>query len=133
MKGLDTPVLLGILTGSPSVRPMLNSLAGEEIATTELNMLELAALAAHGSSRVRKERLQALERLRRRVTVLSLDRRVTEAMAVKGGNTKTAGDLHLNAILAAFEAAGCSQVFTDSRSVPARGLWKVKVTGIGIK
>ncbi len=133
MKGLDTPILLGILDGSPSVRTLLRSLSGEELATTELNMTELAAIAVHGGPRGRRERLQALERLRRRMTVLPIDRRVTELLSQRAAETRTASDLHLNAIMAAFEAAGCSQVLTDNRTSIPHAVWKVKVTSIAVK
>jgi predicted nucleic acid-binding protein len=133
VKGLDTPILLGILNGSPSVRPLLRSLSGEELATTELNMIELSAIAGHGGVRGRKERLQALERLRRRMTVLPIDRRVTELLSQRAPETRTAADLHLNMIMAAFEAAGCSHVLTDSRTPTSHAPWKVKVTSITIK
>lgn len=132
MKGLDTPFLLGILDGSPSVKTVLRTLSGEELATTELNMVELAALAAHGGPRGRRERLQALERLRRRLTVLPIDRRATELLSQRPVQPKTAAELLHTAMMAAFEAAGCTHVLTD-RSIAPHAAWKLKVTIVTIK
>lgn len=133
MKGLDTPILLGILDGSPSVRTVLRGLSGEELATTELNMVELALIASHGGPRGRRERLQALERLRRRLTVLPIDRRATELLAQKAVEGKSAAEMHLNTIMATFEAAGCSHVLTDHRPPGSGAGWKLKVTSVVIK
>lgn len=133
MKGLDTPVLLGILHGAPSVRALLSTLSGEELATTELNMIELAAIGAQGGARARRERLQALERLRRRVTVLPIDRRAADQLTQNAPAARSAADLQLHAMLAAFEAAGCSHVLAEGKTPLLRGPRRVKITNVSIK
>lgn len=133
MKGLDTPVLLGILDGSSSIRALLRTLAGEELATTELNMAELAAIAGQGSARGRRERLQALERLRRRITVLPIDRRAVEQLSQRAPEARSAAEVQMHAMLAAFEAAGCSHILTDGKTPLARGPWKLKFVSVSIK
>ena len=133
MKGLDTAVLLGILHGSPSVRPLLKSLAGEELSTTELNMVELALIAGAGGTRARKGRLQALERLRRRITVLPIDHHATEVISQRGVDARSAPELHFRVMLATLEAAGCTEVMTDHRLAAVRRPGKLKVTGVTVK
>ena len=67
MKALDTPVLLAMLHDAAGAKELLKSLRGEELATTELNLFELRALASEGPRAQRESRETALARLRRRV------------------------------------------------------------------
>ena len=114
MKGLDTPALLALLHGEPSLRPLLKGWQGEEIATTELNMLELTWIALGAAPRLRGERLRVLERLRRRLTVLPIDSRTQAELARRGECGATSGGSGMvGAIFAALAAAGCSEVLTS--------------------
>jgi predicted nucleic acid-binding protein len=125
VKGLDTSALVAILEGDRSSRDLLRRLRGHEIATTELNMLELERLAATGSPRGRGPRRLALERLRRKVTVLPIDiRAVSEAARHLGRKVATRESLDLG-VLGALEANGCDEFFTDRRALPGVG-WRLK-------
>ncbi|MHB8352610.1 MAG: PIN domain-containing protein, partial [Thermoplasmata archaeon] len=73
MKGLDTPVLLDLLRGGSNARRLLKKIGSEEMATTELNLWELTQLACSDRTPGREARIAALERLRRRLTVLPID------------------------------------------------------------
>lgn len=116
MKGLDTGALLEILEGAAGARKAVKKLRGEELATTELNLLELSVLAGKGAPRGRAERFAAIGRLRRRLTVLPIDGRAIDLAArqVTGG----AGALPVStlAALLAFEAAGCETLLTSDPS-----------------
>jgi predicted nucleic acid-binding protein len=126
--GLDTPVLLGLLEGRPATRILLRSLAGEELATTEVNLFELEAVARRISRPGRERRVAAVERLRRALTVLPIDergaRRAAElAAAAPGVASPTA------LMLGAMEVHGCTQWITARGvDIPRVGLrLKVKV------
>ncbi|MFY9717388.1 MAG: PIN domain-containing protein [Thermoplasmata archaeon] len=127
MKALDTPALLALLEGNPRVRQLLKKWRGEEVATTEVNLLELAFLAAHSSSRGRAHRMAALGRLRRRITVLGVDSRaVDEAFRrlERGGPTP---GLTVLAMLSTLETNGCEELLTDDpRQI--QGKWRFKTT-----
>jgi predicted nucleic acid-binding protein len=79
VKALDTPVLLEILRGSPRARRWVRELGAEEIATTELNLWELAVLAIEDPSRGLDQRLTALDRLRRKLLVFPMDVRAMQS------------------------------------------------------
>ncbi len=129
MKGLDTPALLALLHGEPSLRPLLKGWQVEEIATTELNMLELTWIALGAAPRLRGERLRALERLRRRLTVLPIDSRTQAEVAHRGPSGAISGGAGMiEAIFAALSAAGCSEVLT-SGSGRIGTLSRVTLTG----
>jgi predicted nucleic acid-binding protein len=130
MKGLDTSALLALLEGDLSVRDLLRRLRGVEFATTEANLLELTVIAHRGSTRSRRPRRDALERLRKKITVLPIDSRAVEQV-----------DRHLQregavppplflAMLGSLEAAGCDELFTRE-PVPGAGKWKLRITRIG--
>jgi predicted nucleic acid-binding protein len=126
VKALDTPVLLAFLRGSAGARALVRSLSGEEIATTELNLYELEALARLDPHPGRERRLAALDRLRRKLTVLPVDER-----GVRAGlrHLKTHGHSvalpNLDLILGTLEANGCSEWIT-SAPAPYRRDTKVK-------
>ncbi len=130
MKALDTSVLLALLDGEPSAAALLKRLRGVEVATTEANLLELGYLSIHGEGRARASRREALDRLRRKLTVLPIDSRAVDRAGThlgKGGDRLAPLAL---AMFGALEAAGCDELYT--RETYARiGKWKVKVTRLG--
>jgi predicted nucleic acid-binding protein len=129
VKALDTPALLSLLEGNPRIRLILRHWRGEEIATTEANLLELAYIASNGPSRGRSARLSSLGRLRRRLTVLPVDSRAGEEVGrrlERGGPYPAPTAL---AMLAALEVSGCEELLTeDPRQFP--GKWRFRVTKI---
>jgi predicted nucleic acid-binding protein len=129
VKALDTPVLLELLEGSAAVREQLRRLRGVEVATTEANLLELTYLATRGSKRARADRLAALARLRRRLTVLPLDPRGTEEVSRHADPDTGAPSLLTLAMLGALEAAGCDELLTIGR-LPLGGKWRFRVRDI---
>lgn len=132
MKAVDTGVLLGILEGEPFARNLVRALRGVEVATTELSMLELSLLADGGSSKGRTARRAAVERLRRKLTVLPFDARaVAEAARRASAKHRGEGLLRL-AEWGALEAYGCEELFTRSRMAPG-GKWRFKLTRVGPK
>ena len=127
MKALDTSALLALLEGDPRLRTLLRRWRGEEIATTEANLLELTFLAANGAARGRTQRLAALGRLRRRLTVLPIDSRAGEEAGrrvERGGPTPPPSVLGM---LAALEASGCEELLTDEPRLLV-GKWSFKIT-----
>lgn len=127
MKALDTSVLLGLLEGERGSRDLLKKLQGVELATTEMNLLELHFLASRASPRSQSSRRQALERLRRKITVLPIDGRAVEQASrrLSRGGGRTA--LHVLAMLGALEANGCDELLTHEATV-GPGSWRFKVT-----
>ncbi len=112
MKGLDTPILLRLLRGEPKVVALLRTWRSEELATTSVNLLELELIARADPSPGRDKRLAALDRLRRKLTILPFD----EAAALEGaaaprpiGGSPTAPSLM---ILGALLAGRCSEWVT---------------------
>ena len=73
MKALDSPALLAILEGRKEASWILREIAGEEACTTEVNLFELEAAVLSDRRGDRARRLAALERLRRRITVLPVN------------------------------------------------------------
>jgi predicted nucleic acid-binding protein len=131
MKGLDTPILLELLRGRPSLAPILKSLEGEELATTEVNVFELEAIARSGPRHGREHRRAALDRLRRKLTVLPIDGRAIQAAA-----SLSTGRLHEAAasewlMLGAASASGCSEWVTTASSRYPRDLGKLPVKVVG--
>ncbi len=117
MKALDTPVLVGILHDAPFAKPLLRSLHGEEIATTELNIFELKRIAATGPRSVRSSREAALSKLRRRVTVLPvMPDSVAESTRFLTGEPR-AND-HFALVWGVLVAAGCSEWITTKPYLP---------------
>ncbi len=129
MRALDTPVLLSILHGAPVAKSLLKSLSGEELATTEVNLLELSALAARAPGGSRAQRIRELERLRRRLTVLPIDSRA-HAEATARLTADRPGGLLLWAMYGALQAHGCAELITDTRSNLPGGHWRFKVRRI---
>jgi predicted nucleic acid-binding protein len=126
MKALDTPVLLAFLRGSPGARALVRSLSGEEIATTELNFYELEALARLDPHPGRERRLAALDRLRRKLTVLPVDERgVRAGLRHLKNHSHSVATPNLDLILGTLEANGCSEWITSSPA-PHRRETKVK-------
>lgn len=133
MKALDTPALLEILRGRPGAKSLLRAVAGSELATTEVNLLELEAIARQEAARGSASRLGALERLRHRLTVLPIDERATRAAAALArtglGTTPLAHWLMWGAV----ESSGCSEWITSrARAPPSLGR-TVKVVFLGHK
>jgi predicted nucleic acid-binding protein len=120
MKVLDTPVLVDLLRGRIDVRTLLGQAKGEELATTELNVFELEVLARLGPRAGREHRLAAVQRLRRKLTVLPIDERACQAAAVgQAARPKGGGSIEW-LMLGAAKAAGASAWWTVAREhVPA--------------
>lgn len=111
MRGLDTPILLDILRGGPHARRLFRKVGAEEMATTELNLWELTQLALSDRSPGREARLVALERLRRRLTVLPIDAPSVAAAtrrAARSGRPPSTLDLMVGSL----EAHGGSEWIT---------------------
>ena len=132
MKALDTPVLLSLLEGDVRVRQALKRARGEELATTEANLLELAMIAAEGPARGRAGRMTALGRLRRRLTVLPFDPRAGDEVQRRAQREGRLPSPTVLAMLASLETSGCEELLTDDpRQIP--GKWRFRVAGIGEK
>lgn len=131
MRALDTPVLLAFLTGSPKAREILRKLRGAELATTEANLLELAAIAGQGPARARAERLASLTRLRQRLTVLPLDSRATVEAARRLVKAVRRSPPHLAGMLGALEANGCEELLTDDPG-QFEGEWRFRVRKVSL-
>jgi len=129
MKALDTSVLLALLEGDPGAKEFLRRLRGEEVATTEANLLELEYLAVRGPERHRSSRRDAVARLRRKITVLPIDGRAVEASARHLGKGAEAAPPLVCAMMGALEANGCEELLTHDPP-PNAGKWKVRVNRI---
>ncbi len=127
MKGLDSSAILALLHGDRAIERTLRSWAGEEIATSELCLIELTAMLLGKPPRIRASRLEALARLRRRLSVLPVDHRVQAILAARSGAVTTPGALQMATILATLEAAGCDEVLTVGRTPSPIGRWKLRV------
>lgn len=114
MRGLDSPALLAILDGSEKGRALLDDLVGEEACTTEVNLFELETIALQGPARRRSERLAALERLRRRITVLPLDEASSRAAAALARSNPIGQPPSVWMMLGIFEANDCTSVTTSA-------------------
>ncbi len=126
MKGLDTPILLEILHGTPASRRLLKSLQGEELATTELNMFELLHVASQAPKPTRGQRQRALVSLRRRISVLPVTAAsVDEAARTASARPLTAGFGPL--IWSTLTAAGCTEWITTRNATPPKGASRLKV------
>jgi len=133
MKALDTPVLLSILEGEAAARTLLRRVRGVEIATSEINLLELSLVSTFGGPKHRVARSKAIDRLRSRLTVLPIDqagyREASARLSSRSGKTSPLAPL---AALGAFEAYACDELFTTNPSeIP--GKWKFKVTKYPLK
>lgn len=132
MKALDTGVLREILEAGPGSKELLRRLRGVEVATTERSILELSALARRSPAKLRAARRASVDRLRRKLTVLTIDARaVAEAARHATGSTSSEGLWRL-AEWGALEANGCDELISFGKgSLP--GKWRFKVTRIGGK
>lgn len=94
-------------------------------------MIELIYLAVRGPRRARNERLSALSRLRRRLTVLPIDSKATEEVGrrLTSDGTETYSPLVIS-MLGALEANGCDELLTDGK-LELQGKWRLKVRSIG--
>jgi predicted nucleic acid-binding protein len=130
MKALDTPVLLDILHDAHGAKELLQSLHGEEIATTELNLFELRLVAAVGSGPARNLRENALAKLRRRLTVLPV---TSDGVAAAGkylGLSSRSGD-STALVWGVLSAAGCSEWITTKPYAPPKGKFPFRVRIFG--
>jgi predicted nucleic acid-binding protein len=119
MKGLDTPILLGILHDAAGMKELLRALRGDELATTELNLFELEALSAAAPKSQRAARQTGLARLRRRLTVLPITpegtRESSRFLYEQGGG----GDYRA-LVWGTMAAAGCAEWITTRVHAPPR-------------
>jgi hypothetical protein len=103
MKALDTPVLLALLHGDPSVRGL-------------------------GPAKLHGVRRESLDRLRRSLTVLPYDAKAAERVALRSrrGDTRGLPPLVLGA-LAILEANACDEMLTaDPGSI--HGRWPFRIS-----
>jgi PIN domain len=132
MKALDTGVLRGILEADGGCRDLLRRLRGLEVATTERSILELGVLAHRGPLKVQSSRRAAIDRLRRKLTVLPIDARAVAEASRNMSGTSNPEDLWHLAEWGALDAAGCDELFTRGKPL-AGGKWRFKVTRVGRK
>lgn len=130
MKGLDTPVLLALLEGAPKPRALVRALAGEELATTEVNLFEIELLGRRDRSPGKERRIQALERLRRKLTVLPIDEETTRRAAAIAASARQPAPEGTWLCLGAAEAHGCSEWITSAAGMPPASAARIKVTPI---
>lgn len=128
MKGLDTPVLLALLEGAPKARALVRALSGEELATTEVNLFEIELIGRRDKSPGKERRMQALERLRRKLTVLSIDEEATRRAAVIAASARQSAPEGTWLCLGAAEAHGCSEWITTAAGAPPSSSARIKVT-----
>lgn len=127
MKAFDTSVLLALLEGDRTAKELARKLRGTEIATTELNLLELSYIAGRGSARHRGRRYATLDRLRRKLTVLPVDFRAVSEARRKLAKGSSPGSPLLAGMLGALEAAGCDELYTTDPK-ECDGRWSFKIT-----
>ena len=128
MKGLDTPVLLALLEGAAKPRALVRALAGEELATTEVNLFEIELLARRDKSPGKERRMQALERLRRKLTVLPINEESTRRAATIAATARQAAPEGTWLCLGAAEAHGCSEWITTAAGMPPASSARLKVS-----
>lgn len=128
MKGLDTPVLLALLEGSPRARTLVRSVGLEEIATTEVNLFELELLHRREKGPGRERRTQALERLRRKLTVLPIDEESGRRAAVLAASARQPAPEGTWLSLGAAEAHGCSEWITTDAGRPPASSTRLKIS-----
>ncbi|MCI4355059.1 MAG: PIN domain-containing protein [Thermoplasmata archaeon] len=127
MKAVDTPLLLELLRGRPSARSALKALQGEELATTEVNFFELEAIVAAGPRPGRDQRRAALERLRRKLTILSVDGRGSAAAASLSAGRLEAARSSEWLMLGTALANGCTEWLTTSGAHLPKDLGKLRL------
>ncbi|MGA8665173.1 MAG: PIN domain-containing protein [Thermoplasmata archaeon] len=132
MKALDTGALKGILEGDPGSRELLRRLRGVEVATTERTLLELSLLSRRAPSKAIAARRTAVDRLRRKLTVLPIDARAVAEASRRAAGNPSAEELWRLAEWGALEANGCDELFSQVRTAPP-GKWRFKVIRVGVK
>ena len=130
MKGLDTPVLLALLEGAPKPRALVRALAGEELATTEVNLFEIELLGRRDKTPGKERRMQALERLRRKLTVLPIDEESTRRAAAIAASARQSAPAGTWLCLGAAEAHGCTEWITTATGMPPTSSARLKITSI---
>lgn len=125
MKALDTSALLALLEGNPKAVARLRKWRGEEVATTEVNLLELAVLAARVPPRQRSARFAALARLRRRLTVLPIGPAAFDVAVQHAPQGAGEAALLRLAMAASLEASGCEELLSEEAS-PLVGKWRLR-------
>lgn len=96
-----------------------------------VNLYELESIARSDPSAGRERRLGAIERLRRKLTVVDVDARAAAAAAdllARSRGRASRGTEPL--ILGALEAAGCGELLTISDARVSGGTKGLKVTNI---
>jgi predicted nucleic acid-binding protein len=127
VKAVDTPVLLDLLCGSPEARSLVAGWRDQEVATTELNLFELQLLAETGPRKTLAQRMVALERLRRRLTVLPVDSHALGASRVMNEATARHFTPTARLIVSALLANGCSEWHTTRAVAPPGAYGRLKI------
>lgn len=127
MKALDTPVLLRLLHGDERVRSLLRSLPGEELATTEWNLLELEIALRADARPGRERRRAALDQLRRRLTVLPIDEAALRSAREIPGQPRSPSEMIELGLLSALQARGCEELYTTRGRASGRLRSRVRV------
>lgn len=127
MKAVDTSVLLDLLCGSSEARGLVGSWKDQEVATTEINFFELELLAERASRKGLGPRLAALERLRRRLTVLPVDSRALTASRSLGEAAAQKLTPSARLIASVLLANGCSEWHTTQAVSPPGRIGQLKV------
>lgn len=132
MRCLDTPLLEDLLLGKKRVMTWLPSLeVGAEVATTEVNLYELA-LSARGARPPgqARRRLSSLEEVRKALTILPLDPEATRRSWELVGRSGTIPQGFAALVLGICEAHGVDELYTSrSRKLP-KGHRSVKVVRV---
>lgn len=129
MKGLDTPVLLDILEGKPGARKLVDSLRGQEVCTTEANVVELMVAAQALGSAGLWAKMTAIDRLRRGLTVLPLDAKAAAASVLrrpKPAKLETLPTI-VAMMLGAMESRGCTEWITSRTDGLPKAWGKVRI------
>ncbi|MFZ1024437.1 MAG: PIN domain-containing protein [Thermoplasmata archaeon] len=130
MKALDTSALLALLSGDRAAKDLLHRVRGVEVATTEINLLELGYAAARGPVRHRGPRRATLSRLRRKLTVLPLDDKAVEEASGRLARGATGVPPLRLAMLSILEVNGCEELLSSEVS-PLPGKWRFKRVRFG--
>jgi predicted nucleic acid-binding protein len=126
MKALDASVLVALLRGRPEAKALLRSLHGEELCAPQLVLVELEALARLDASPGLERRLAAVEKLRRRLTVLPIEEKGAQIAAkILGAHPRNAS---LSAALTAgaLEAQHVGEWITTPEFAPDRKVGRVR-------
>lgn len=130
MKALDTPVLLAVLHDTAVGRRVLREVRGHEVATTEWNMLELKYLALTTRGPPASLRGDALDRLRRRLTVVQMTQRGVDAGATAIFRSGLATPYAM--IWGPLIDSGCTEWITTRAFAPQGSRFPLKVRIIDI-